>query len=198
MQQISRMLLGAVVLVLLSACSTPFEPHGTMLDPPRQAPDFTLTAHTEQPFRLSEQRGKVVVLFFGFTRCPDICPTALSDLAAVLRELGADADQVQVALVTLDPERDSLERMQTYVTAFYPTFIGLRGDQDELAPIIKAYGVTSIKRELPGSALQYTIDHSPFIYVIDKQGQWRELLQDGTPIKDMANDIRYFIHNEAS
>lgn len=184
----------ATSMLGLHACGQ-VELHGTVLDPPTPAPDFTLVAHTGAPFRLSEQRGKVVLLFFGFTNCPDVCPTALSDIAAVQRKLGSDAEQVQVAFVTLDPERDTPARLAKYMAAFNPRFLGLHGTQAEIAPIIKAYGVTMARRELPNSALKYTIDHSPFIYVIDKTGSWRELLQDGVPIADMANDIRYFIHN---
>lgn len=179
---------------LLNACGSP-NLHGTVLEPPKAAPDFTLVAHTGQPFHLSEQRGKVVLLFFGFTNCPDVCPTALSDMAAVYRRLGNDANQVQVAFVTLDPERDTPARLSKFMTAFNPTFLGLHGSQAEIDPIVKAYGVTVVRRELPNSALKYTIDHSPFVYVIDKTGTWREMLQDGVPIADMVKDIRYFINS---
>ncbi len=179
---------------LLSACGRP-ELHGTVLEPAKPAPDFTLAAHTGQTFTLSQQRGKVVLLFFGFTNCPDVCPTALSDMAVVMRKLGDDAKNVQVAFVTLDPERDTPARLAKYMAAFNPTFLGLHGDQAAIAPIMKAYGVTAIRRELPNSALKYTIDHSPFIYVIDPAGTWRELLQDGIPTTDMANDIRTIMYN---
>lgn len=81
------------------------------------------------------------------------------------------------------------------MTAFNPTFLGLHGSQAEIDPIVKAYGVTVVRRELPNSALKYTIDHSPFVYVIDKTGTWREMLQDGVPIADMVTDIRYFINS---
>lgn len=188
------MLVLLVCVLLISSCGRT-ELHGTVLDPPKPAPDFVLTAHTGQPFRLSEQRDKVVLLFFGFTNCPDVCPTALSDMAVVMRKLGDDAKHVQVAFITLDPERDTPARLAKYMAAFNPTFLGLHGPQATVEPIMKAYGVTAIRRELPSSALKYTIDHSPFIYVIDKTGTWRELLQDGIPTADMANDIRSFIDN---
>lgn len=188
-------LLGGALL--LSACGS-HSYRGTVLEPPSQAPDFTLTAHTGQPFRLSEQRGKVVLLFFGFTNCPDICPTALNDLAVVRRKLGADAEQVQVAFVTVDPERDSLERLQKYVRIFDKTFLGLRGTQAELSPILKAYGATAIRRDLPNSALGYTMDHSAFTYLIDQQGKWRELFNDSVSTDDMAGDIRYIVRNGAT
>lgn len=189
-----KLCLAVLLLGLLSACGT-YTFHGTVLDPPSTAPDFMLTDHNGQPWSLSQQRGKVVLLFFGFTSCPDICPTAMSTMSGVHRKLGKDAEHIQVVFVTLDPERDTQERLAGYTTGFNPTFMGLYGTQAELDTVIKAYGVTAIRRELPNSGLQYTIDHSPFIYVIDQQGIMRELLQDGIPIDDMVSDIRYLVRN---
>lgn len=182
--------LAALALLILAGCGGPVQLKGTALDPPQAAPDFTLTDEQGQPFALSAQQGKVVVLFFGFTSCPDICPAELSNLAAATRQLGDDAENVQVALVSLDPERDTSERLSMYVTAFDPSFKGLRGDAAALAPIVKDYGVFYEKRELPGSALGYTIDHSGFVYVIDKAGRWREVLAHGTPVADIAADLQ--------
>lgn len=173
--------------LMLSSCGV-YEFQGTVVD--RPAPPFTLTAHTGEPFNLHEQRGKVVLLYFGFTSCPDVCPTDLADLAAVRRELGSDADDVQVVLVTVDPERDTAERLQGYVTSFDPSFLGLRGTPAELEEVYKQYGVSAAKRELPESALQYTIDHSAYTYVIDKAGQWRILFQHDAPVETQVEDIR--------
>jgi protein SCO1/2 len=183
--------------LLLSACGGSYQLRGTRVEPPNQAPDFTLTDQHGQPFHLSQQHGKVVVLYFGFTTCPDICPTTLADLAAVRRQLGDDAGPVQVALITVDPERDTVERMGRYVTRFDPTFIGLSGTPEQVAPVIKAYGVTAIKRPLPKSALKYTMDHSSFIYVIDQQGKWCELFSHGAAVDDIASDLRYLVKNGA-
>ena len=180
----------------LSACGS-HTYHGTLIAPPNLAPDFTLTAHTGQPFRLSEQRGKVVLLFFGFTHCPDVCPTALSDMAAVFRRLGADADQIQVAFITIDPARDTPEVVSKYVKLFDPRFIGLAGDQAAIDPIVKAYGVTVQRRELPDSALGYTMDHSAYMYVIDKSGTWGELFGPDVTIEHMADDLRYIVRQGA-
>ncbi|PDV99247.1 SCO family protein [Candidatus Chloroploca asiatica] len=190
MKQYSFILLG-MVLLMLTACG-PSAPQfrGTVLEPAEPAFDFTLIDEQGQPFTLSEQKGQVVVLFFGFTMCPDICPAALADLSVVSRELGADAEAIQVALVSLDPERDTSERLQQYVTAFDPRFKGLRGDEATLAPILKSYGVYSEQRELPNSAMGYTIDHSGFIYAIDKAGNWRILFAHGTAVEDITADLR--------
>ncbi|NCC30723.1 MAG: SCO family protein [Chloroflexia bacterium] len=190
MKKYSFILLG-MVLLMLAACgpSTP-QFRGTVLEPAEAAFDFTLIDEQGQPFTLSEQKGQVVVLFFGFTMCPDICPAALADLSVVSRELGADAEAIQVALVSLDPARDTSERLQQYVTAFDPRFKGLRGDEASLAPILKSYGVYSEQRALPNSAMGYTIDHSGFIYAIDKAGNWRLLFAHGTTVEDITADLR--------
>ncbi len=182
-----------LLLLLVAACAAPITLKGTALDPPGPAPDFTFTDQQGQPFTLSEHKGKVVLLFFGFTSCPDICPAELANLAAAMRDLGAEAEQVEVALISLDPERDTIERLESYLHAFNPNFIGLRADPAALAPIAKAYGVFYERRELPDSALGYTIDHSGFVYVIDKAGRWREVVAHGTPVEDLVSDLRALI-----
>lgn len=189
-----RRTIPALVLILimmaLAGCAASPQLKGTVIEPPKAAPDFTLTDEQGQPFTLSEQQGKVTVLFFGFTSCPDICPAELANLAAATRQLGDDAQAVQVALISLDPERDTVERLGQYVTAFHPSFKGLRGDTATIDPIVKDYGVYYERRDLPESALRYTIDHSGFVYVIDKAGQWREVLAHGTPVEDIVADLR--------
>jgi protein SCO1/2 len=189
MRRVSLALLLALALTALAGCGR-VELKGTAIDPPKPAPDFTLTDELGQPFTLSAQDGKVVVLFFGFTSCPDICPAELSNLAAATRQLGDDAKDIQVALVSLDPGRDTSERLSTYVTAFDPSFKGLRGEKDVIDPIVKDYGVFYEIRDLPSSALGYTVDHSGFVYVIDKAGNWREVINHGTAVADIVVDLR--------
>jgi protein SCO1/2 len=184
-------LYALLFIVLLSGCGGSHEFTATVLEPPNTAPDFSLVNQHGETFQLSEQQGSVVLLFFGFTSCPDICPGELAQLAAVRRELGSDAEQVQVAFVTLDPERDTPERLGWYVGNFDPTFYGLYGSPEELEPVLQDYGVTSIKRELEGSQLGYTIDHSAFLYAIDKAGNWRLLFPYGSNIDDIVADVRY-------
>jgi protein SCO1 len=193
MTRLMRTLTLVLALLALGACASAPQLKGTVLEPALPAYDFTLTDQTGQPFTLSEQQGKVVLIFFGFASCPDICPVELANLAAVTRELGAEADAVEVAMVTVDPERDTPERLATYVSAFHPDFIGLHGDPETLAPIIKAYGVYAERRDLPDSALGYTIDHSGFVYAIDKAGRWRALYAHGTPVADIAGDVRTLV-----
>lgn len=179
----------------LSACGGPYTFRGDLNEDLRAAPDFVLADARDQPFRLSDQHGKVVLLFFGYTSCPDVCPTALSDLAAVARKLGAEASLIQVAFISIDPERDTPERLQRYVTAFNPSFIGLRGSPQELQPILKAYRVKVVRTELPGSALGYAMDHSAFIYVIDQAGRWRERFNPMHTVDDIVSDLRYLMRN---
>lgn len=191
--------LGLLLLcaLALNGCGS-YKLRGGTIQPPNDAPDFSLTDHNGQPFRLSQQRGKVTLLFFGFTSCPDVCPTALADMRNVRRELGTDAEQVQVVLISLDPERDTPERLKQYLAKFDPSFLGLRPTPAQLAPLLKDYGVSAIRRDLPGSALKYTIDHSAFTYVIDKAGHWRVLFSHAMSTEDMASDLRYLVHERIS
>lgn len=172
--------------------------HGGRLDPPKAAADFTLTDHNGNPFTLSSTRGKVVMLYFGYTSCPDVCPLTLSDMSNARSDLGADADDVQIVFVTVDPERDSHHVLQKYVPAFDPTNIGLRGTPEEIKAVADAYGVKYKKTVLKDSALGYAVDHSAFIYVIDRNGQLRELLPFGTQREDIASDLKILINEGPS
>lgn len=189
-------LLGALMIVL-SACGGPYEWKGGVVNPPADAPDFTLTSADGQPWTLSQQRGKVVALFFGYTYCPDVCPTALADLSRVRKQLGSDADNLEVVFVTVDPERDTPERMQKYVKGFDKSFVGLTGTQEELQKVYKAYGVSATKRELPDSALKYSVDHTGFIYTIDPSGKMKVLFTPDMKVDDMVSDTRQLMQGAA-
>jgi protein SCO1/2 len=169
-----------------------------VLDPLAQAHDFTLTDQHGQPFRLSDQRGKVVLLYFGYTSCPDVCPTTLAALAAVRRALGPDAQKVQVVFITVDPGRDTQEVIQRYLASFDPSFIGLRGTQAKLDPIIEAYGVTASADSHDTHAHDYKVTHSSYVYVIDPAGRWRMVLHEDDKVEDIVSDVRYLAQNEAS
>ncbi|MFO7166904.1 MAG: SCO family protein [Chloroflexota bacterium] len=187
-----RVLLLLACAVALAGCGS-YSFRGTELEPPEPAPDFTLTGEGGQTFRLSDQRGSVVLLFFGFTNCPDVCPTALAEAAAVKRELGADGERLQVVMVSVDPERDTPEITGRYAKRFDPSFIGLSGTRDEIEPVLRAYGVMATRRDLPGSALEYTVDHSAYMYAIDPAGRWRLIFSPGTPVSDIASDVRHLL-----
>ncbi len=190
---INIFLLCSLVLILLTSCTT-YEYKGAVIEPPDQAVDFSLTDQNGNTFRLADQRGKVVVLFFGYTNCPDICPATMSDMQVVLNRLGDQRDQVKVVLVTVDPERDTSERLQRFVGMFDNDIVGLTGDPATLATVYKAYGAGATRRELPDSALGYAMDHTATSTVIDKKGQRRLLFGFGTPVDDIYSDLSTLIN----
>jgi protein SCO1/2 len=136
---------------------------------------------------LEDFRGMVVVLFFGFTRCPDICPTTLAEIAGAVKSLGPDAERVQVLLVTVDPERDTAEVLAAYVGAFDPRFIALRGDAAATQRVAKDFKIYYEKRK---QGETYTVDHSAQAYVLDAQGRLRLLVRHDRIGQDLAPDLR--------
>ena len=146
-----------------------------------------LTDHTGKPRHLDDFRGKAVVLFFGFTHCPDVCPTTLVEVSNALKSLGPDAERVQVLFVTVDPERDTPEALGKYVTAFDPRFLGLRGDLAATQRAAKEFKVYFEKRK---SGDSYSVDHSGQSYVIDPQGRLRLLVRPDRIGEDLAADLR--------
>lgn len=151
--------------------------------------DFALTDPAGKPRTLADFRGKVVVLFFGYTQCPDVCPTTLAALAEAKKSLGADAARVQVVFVTVDPDRDTAELLASYVTAFDPSFVGLRGDADATARTAKEFKILYQKQ--PGKTVEsYTVDHSAGTFVFDPQGHLRLYVGNGQGPEVFAHDIR--------
>ena len=151
--------------------------------------DFRLVDHAGQLRTLADFRGKVVALFFGYTHCPDVCPTTLSDFAAAIRELGADGDRVQVIFVTVDPERDTPDLLAKYVPSFNPAFLGAMAPVGELAALAKSFNVVYQKSSIKSSS-SYLIDHSAGTYVFDPKGQLRLHVAYGTGPVAIAQDLR--------
>lgn len=159
-------------------------------EPPQIGGDFTLQS-TAGPVSLADFRGKVVVMSFGYTSCPDICPTTLGSIAAALGQLSEEErGKVQPIFVTIDPERDDAQRMAEYTRHFYQGMIGLTGSAEQIAQVAKQYLVIYAKVPLPDSALGYAMDHSARIYIIDAKGQLAALSHHGGPPSDLAADIR--------
>jgi protein SCO1/2 len=156
--------------------------------PPHDAPDFTLPGSNGLDVTLSNYRGKVVLLTFGFTNCAAVCPTTLATLAQARKALGKAANEVQVVYVTVDPARDSVARMKSYLAAFDPTFIGATGAPDVLASARQEYGVTAVKQ---GTGPDYAIAHTSSIFLIDPAGKLRALMPFGHDAADFVHDIRY-------
>jgi protein SCO1/2 len=156
--------------------------------------ELALSDHNGKPRTLGDFRGKAVVLFFGFTHCPDVCPTTLAEVAQALKPLGGDAARVQVLLVTVDPERDTADALRTYVTAFDPNFLGLRGDAAQTQAVAKEFKIYYEKRKAGES---YTVDHSGQLYVLDPQGRLRLLVRPERIGTDLPQDLKTLLSERA-
>ncbi|OGA72042.1 MAG: hypothetical protein A3G81_32230 [Betaproteobacteria bacterium RIFCSPLOWO2_12_FULL_65_14] len=153
-----------------------------------------LTDHNGRTRRLEDFRGKAVVVFFGFTQCPDVCPTTLAEVSGAVKKLGPDAARVQVLFVTVDPERDTREVLAKYVTAFDPSFLGLYGDAAATQRTAKEFKVYYEKRKQGDS---YTVDHSAQTYVIDPQGRLRLFVRHDRIGADLPEDLRTLLKEKA-
>jgi protein SCO1/2 len=179
-------------LALLAGCDSRPQFKSTDITGAPYGHALELTDHTGKPRRLEDWRGKVVVLFFGFTHCPDICPTTLADISNQSKKLGLDADRVQVLMVSVDPERDTQDALAKYVTAFDPRFLGLRGDLAATQRVAKEFKIYFEKRKQGDS---YTVDHSAQSYVIDPQGRLRLLVRHDRIAQDLAEDLRALLRD---
>jgi protein SCO1/2 len=153
--------------------------------------ELNLTDHDGKPRTLADFRGKVVTVFFGFTHCPDACPTTLAEMAQVVKELGADAGKVQVLFVTVDPERDTPQALARYVPSFNPAFLGLYGDAEATARAAKEFKVYYQKQPVKGGG--YSVDHSAGTYILDREGRLRLFAQYGRGPAAMLHDIRLLL-----
>jgi protein SCO1 len=156
------------------------------------AKDFALTDHTGKPRTLADFKGKVVAVFFGYTQCPDVCPTTMTELENVMKQLGPLSDKVQVLFVTIDPERDTQELLSKYVPAFDPRFLGLRGDAAATEKVAKEFRVfyQKVPGKEPGS---YTMDHTAGIYVFDPQGRIRLFMRNAQDTESVVHDLKLLL-----
>ncbi len=188
LQPVLRTVLLVVVAVALAACQ-PQKFNSVDITGSSIGPDFSLADHTGARRTLADFRGKVVVLFFGFMNCPDVCPTTLSERASVKEKLGRDGDRVQVIFVTLDPERETAALLAQYVPAFDPTFLGLRGSAEETAAVAKDFKI--FYQKVPGAqASSYTLDHTAASFVFDPEGRIRLFVSYGMKADLIAADIK--------
>lgn len=187
---------GALALLALAAIIVlprlrPHVFHGQVLQ--SQEPiDFTLTAHTGEPVSLSDFRGKHVLVYFGYTFCPDVCPTTLARINQTLTLLGDKAKDVQFVMVSVDPERDTPEKLAQYVTAFNPTFLGLTGSEQEIMQAATPFGVYFAKQEVEGKS-NYLVDHTATTMVMDPAGRMKLIWPPNTSSEFMAEDLEYMI-----
>ena len=155
--------------------------------------DFRLIDHHGRPRTLADFRGKVVAIFFGYTHCPDMCPTALAELAQTLKQVGKESDGVQVLFITVDPARDTPKVLAQYVPAFDPRFLGLYGDPDTTAKVAAAYKVF-FAAQRPNASGNYTIDHTAAVYLIDRRGRPRLYVGGGRTVSGMVHDVKLLLN----
>ena len=184
-----RAVAGAGMLVALSACSKSAEDFtGSDITGTSLGKGLSLVDHTGQPRTLADYAGKVVVVFFGYTQCPDVCPTSLADLAQAMQILGTDADKVQVLMVTVDPERDIPAVLAQYVTAFDARFVGLTGTPEQIKQAAASFKVAYAK--VAGSDGDYSMDHTGAFFLLDSKGESRVLHSSKAGATALAHDLR--------
>lgn len=203
----ARWLLPALAVVLLAAGCRKEKGEDFAVVPVQPAPALEAPRASGGVFRLSEQRGKVVVLSFGYTACPDVCPTTLSQLQRLHGRLGEASRNVEVVFVSVDPERDSAQQLETYVHAFNPRFTGLRLDAEALAPVLSAWRVTASRRypdaeryrEHPFSGnLPYTVDHTGAYFLIDKAGALRARMPYTVPVERLQQEVERLLSEDGA
>ena len=154
--------------------------------------DFDLTAHTGKRMKASDFQGKVVIMFFGFTNCPDVCPPTMAKLASLMKRLGDDAHRVQVLFVTVDPEHDTINKLAGFVPQFNPAFIGLTGTDKEIATVASEYKVAYGKNPTNPAI----VDHSTGILVKDPKGKLRLLVKNAVMVEDLEHDVRVLLNEK--
>lgn len=187
-----RLFLALSTAALLSCRRPPVTFLNTDLTGATFGRQLALVDHHGQSRSLADFQGKATVVFFGYTSCPDICPTMLARLADVMKALGGDAERVQVLFVTVDPERDSAERLKAFVPWFYPTFLGLRGDAAQTRAATEEFRVFAARKPVDGE-LGYVIDHSTGAYVFDPAGRLRLYVKDTSSVDDITADLRLLL-----
>ena len=191
-----RAILAVIAAAMLLAACSPEAPtfKGADITGASFGRELALADHHGKARTLADFRGKAVVIFFGFTQCPDVCPTALSALAEAMRRLGPDATRVQVLFVTIDPERDTADLLSRYVPAFHPSFLGLRGDAEATARVAKEFKV--LYQKVPGQTPDtYTMDHSAGLYLLDPQGRLRVFESHGQGAEAIAHDLAQLLRS---
>ena len=188
-----RRLLAIAAFSLAAAVQAAPALKGATFTPARAAPEIAGKAADGSDFALSKQRGKVVVLEFGYTTCADVCPVSLATLAQARKLLGADADKLQVVFVTVDPARDTAPILREYLAKFDKSFVGITGSSKEVQAILSAYGISVTKKMMEGSKTDYTMHHSSYLYFIDPQGMQRSLLLFGRPAADVVHDVKFLL-----
>lgn len=195
MKNLFKILFMSVLVLVLSACQ-PSEPKLKFVATDITGADFgqtlNLTDHNGKPRTLEEFKGKAVALFFGYTHCPDVCPSTMTDMKQTMKLLGTRADELQVLFVTLDPARDTQDVLARFVPSFDPRFLGLYGDETQIEATAKTFKIF-VNKVPTKKDNDYTIDHSAGMYVFDKAGKIRLYVDYGQKPADIANDIKQIL-----
>lgn len=170
----------------------PVELRGNAIKPPLPIDDFSLTSTNGGDFTLSQNTGKLTLIYFGFLNCPDFCPNTLAKLTRVYQDLGEQAEQVQVIFITVDPERDTPELMARYVAAFDPSFQGLYGDISQTQEAMNRFGITAVRREVD-SALGYLVDHTTTTYLLNQSGELAARYDYEVTYEDILHDVKVLL-----
>lgn len=180
----------ALGIIFLSAVGfiNPFKFHDHLVEPPLLMEDFALQTANDESFRLSDQEGKIVLLFFGYTSCPDVCPTTLSTFKQVYERLGDDAKKVRFVMISADADRDTPEKVAAYVAQFNSEFIGLSGSLADLEPIWKQLGIFVEKKD-SDNVEGYFVSHTASVYVIDQNRNFIRTFPYGTSAIDMTDEL---------
>ena len=189
---LAGLLIALLGVILLAACQA-YEFNGTEYPDPQPASDFVLDDVSGGSFRLSDGRGKIFLLYFGYTSCPDVCPATLATARLVFDSLGEDAERVAMLFITVDPERDTPEVMSSYVSAFHPNIIGLTGSPETLEAVFEEYGIVAEREELPESAVGYVMNHTTRLFLVDQEGRLRMSFGFGTPPEDVSQDVQHLL-----
>jgi len=189
-------LVALAIIILLGAAFYFLRPHtfhGTVFQSPEEASPFTLNVADGKTVSLSDFRGKIVLIYFGYTFCPDVCPATLGAVTQALKQLGDKADQVQVIMISVDPGRDTPEKLAEYVKHFNPTFIGGTNTPEEIAKIASLYGIFYQVSEETTSNGDYLIDHTATLLAIDRDGFLKVVFPFGITSDELADDLKYML-----
>lgn len=197
--RVSRLLFPLLLTGLLAACGGNDTAHYTAknITGVMEPLQFQLTGESGQPITASDFQSKVVLMYFGYTNCPDVCPTTLAKLARALKQLGAKADRVRVLFVSVDPARDTPKVLRQYTSAFAPQVIGATGDDKTLTALTKRYRV-AYRRDKPDAHGNYAVYHSSAIFVFDGDGKARLLITGSESAKAIATDLRTLLAHKPS
>lgn len=192
----SSVLFLLIIFLLIACANEPQVFNGSPYQNPNPAPPIPLVDTSGILFQLEDYHGKIILLYFGYTFCPDVCPSTLATVRQILDELGDSSQEVVFAMITVDPDRDSPEVLEGYLSRFHPGYIGLWGDGEELENVKQAYGVFS-EIDLESDPLNYLVSHTARIFLIDKEGILRTGYSFGTSNDEILSDVEYLIRGES-